>query len=227
MPSLGPLLRITWLAVLFAARAATAEAAPDDFLYIGPNASTLGPGMEMSARMNDWFVLRVGGHYAEFTFRSKYDGIPYRMDADAANAGAALDLHPFENGFLISAGVFWNGNKADMVSKSSSASVNVGSATFTQAQVGTINGKLRYDSVVPYVGIGYDNASFAKGPWSITVRAGLFFMGGAEVRLRATGTLAGDPAFQANLSREEERLEDEFDVLSFYPAVTIGFKYRF
>lgn len=215
------------MAVVFAVCAATAEAAPDDHLYIGPNASTLGPGVEMSSRMSEWFVLRIGGHFAEFTFRGKYDGIPYRMDADAASAGASLDLHPFENGFLISAGVFWNGNKADMLSKSSSDSIPIGSATYTQAQVGAINGKLRYDSVVPYFGIGYDNAYFAKGPWSITVRAGLFFMGGAEVSLTATGTLAGDPAFQANLAREEERLEDEFNVLSFYPAVTIGFKYRF
>lgn len=227
MSSLGPLFRRSLLTALLMTSAATAEAAPEDYLFIGANASTLGPGLEMSAWMNKWFVLRVAGNFLEFVSKGNFDGISYKFDADIASAGAALDLHPFDNGFLISGGVYWNGNKADLESRSFSGAANIGGSAYTQTEAGTISGKVSYADVVPYIGIGYDNAHFVDGPWSITFRVGLFYMGESDVRLRSTGTLAGDPAFQADLEREARNIEDEFDVLSFYPAVTIGFKYRF
>ena len=38
----------------------------------------------------------------------------------------------------------------------------------------------------------------------------------------ASGTLAGTDALEGDLAREEADIEDELDVLAFYPAITIG-----
>lgn len=68
---------------------------------------------------------------------------------------------------------------------------------------------------------------YADGPFSFHLRAGLFYMGDADVTLTATGTSAGLSAFQSELAREEANIEDELGILGFYPAITIEFSYRF
>ena len=52
---------------------------------------------------------------------AQIDGVSYDIDVSLASAGGALDLHPFDNGFLVSAGVFWNGNGADFNATPTSA----------------------------------------------------------------------------------------------------------
>lgn len=218
-------LLCTLVALIFAASIPTAMAQSDTF-SVGPNISTLGVGAEASTRMGDYLVLRVGGNYLELMSAGTYGDLDYDLDVKLASVGAALDLHPFANGFLISAGLYRNGNGADLTTEPTT-NVTLGDTTFTPAEAGRINGNLEFNAFAPYVGIGYDNAHFTSGPWSFNIRVGLFYMGDPEVTLAATGALAGTAAFEAELRREEDQIEDDLSALGFYPAVTIGLMYRF
>ncbi len=193
---------------------------------LGPHVSTLGLGGEASVRLSDRWVLRLGGNYLALGTSEALDGVTYDLDLTLASAGGALDLHPFANGFLISAGVYWNGNKLD-ASATPTTGVTIGTTTFTPAEIGRIDGDIEFNSLAPYLGIGWDGSFFGDGALSLKFRAGLFYMGKPDVTLRATGTLAGSAALQADLAREESNIESELDLLAYYPAVTLGVTYRF
>jgi hypothetical protein len=193
---------------------------------VGPHVSTLGAGAEGSMRLSDNLVLRLGGGYLGFGTSESADGVSYDIDVSLANAGGALDYHPFGNGFMISAGVYWNGNGADF-NATPTSNVTIGNTTYTPAQLGRIDGELEFNPVAPYLGLGWDGTYYGDGALSFQFRVGLFYMGDPDVTLRSTGTLAGTGAFQADLAREESNIEDELEFLGFYPAITLGFTYRF
>ncbi len=193
---------------------------------LSPHFSTLGLGGEASAKLSDRLVLRLGGNYLAVGMSEALDGVSYDLDLMLASAGGALDLHPFVNGFLISAGVYWNGNNLD-ISATPTTGVTIGNTTFTPAEIGRLDGEIEFNPLAPDLGIGWDGTFFGDGALSFKFRAGLFYMGEPEVTLRASGTLAGSAALQADLAREESNIKSELDFLGFYPALTIGVTYRF
>lgn len=48
-----------------------------------------------------------------------------------------------------------------------------------------------------------------------------------DIDLFATGPIASDPTFQAHLAEEERGIQDELDILKFYPVLSISLVYRF
>jgi hypothetical protein len=214
------------IALTGASAMAQSETTTESRFALGPHLSTLGLGGEAAIKLSDRLVLRLGGNYFAMGTSEGLDGVTYDLDLTLASAGGALDLHPFANGFLISAGVFWNGNKLD-ASATPTSNVTIGGTSFTPAQVGRIDGDIEFTPIAPYLGLGWDGTFFGDGALSLKLRAGLFYMGEPDVTLRASGSLAGSAALQADLAVEESRIESELDFLAFYPAVTLGFTYRF
>ena len=53
------------------------------------------------------------------------------------------------------------------------------------------------------------------------------FQGVPGVSLTADGTMSGNPAFQADLAKEEADVQDEADKFQFYPVLSIGISYQF
>lgn len=216
----------TVIVIALALGGAPAKAQSIFGLAAGAHVSTLGAGVEMSAKINRFLTVRAGGSYLKMSTDGSFGGLDYDFDVDLASVGAALDVHPFGNGFLVSAGVYWNGNGGELTTSPAGA-VTVGGVTFTGSQVGTLTTDVEYNPVAPYLGIGYDGAHYSILPISFTFRIGLFYMGRADVSLSSSGPLSGTPAFEAELRQEEKDLEDDLSKLGFYPAMTIGLKIRF
>lgn len=192
----------------------------------GVHVSTLGVGAELSTKLNPFLVLRGGGNYMKWSMGGDYSGINYDLDVEMKSAGAALDLHPFANGFTISAGVYWNGNGGTLTS-SPAGSITVGNTTYTAAEAGTLTTDVDFNPVAPYIGIGWDSAHYGLLPVSFIARVGLFYMGDANVSMTSSGSLAGNAAFQSDLAREQSQLESELSDLGLYWAVTFGIKIGF
>lgn len=203
-----------------------AASAQSTGISVGLGISTLGGGTNLNFKLQNNLNLRLDGNYLSLSHGDTYDSVPYDLDIDLRSVGAVLDLHPFGNGFHVSGGVYWNGNRADL-SSTPSSNVTVGNTTYTAAQVGSLRGELEYNSVAPYVGLGYDSGFKRQSPFSFSIRAGLFYMGEAKVNLSSSGTLSGNAAFQADLAREVDTLEDDLDVFGFYPAISVGVRLRF
>ena len=62
---------------------------------------------------------------------------------------------------------------------------------------------------------------------SVLLVCGIAFADTPDVVLRATGTSAGDPAFQADLAKEERDIRDDLDDLEIYPVISVGLFFRF
>ncbi len=218
-------LTLPALVVLSAVAAPQARADPATFFHLGPEVSTLGLGGEAGVRVNDFFGLRVGGNYFETDFDASLASADYDLELVLESAGVVIDVYPLGGGFRLSGGLRWNGNDIDL-SVTPTTSITIGGSNFTAAQLGTLSGDLDFEEFAPFFGIGYEG-EFADERVLLAFGAGVLFQGEPEVSLSANGSLAGDPALEAALRREERDIEDDLEFLGFYPVLSLSLTFRF
>jgi hypothetical protein len=196
-------------------------------IALGVKASTLGLGAEATAGLLPALNLRAGVNAFSVDFEVNTSDIDYDLEADLLSFPVVLDLHPFkDSGFRFSAGVLINKNKADAEGASQS-SYTIGGTDYTAAELGTLTGKIDYNDLAPYVGIGWGNAVGKNKQWSFSCDFGVVFQGEPNIDLVANGTLASDPTFQTNLAKEKQELKDELDDYKYYPVISLGITYKF
>lgn len=218
-----PIVFIAALGVVVTVAAAPVKA---DGLAVAGRAGTLGIGAEVTKGFTETINGRFGLNNYTFDKSGAQDGVNYDIDLELENMGAFVDWHPFRGSFRTTAGIVHNGNGATLKAQSAS-SYEVGSTTYTGAEVGELRGDLGFDSMSPYVGVGWGNAVDNKGRWTFGVDVGALFQGSAELQLSANGTLAADTTFQSNLETERQRAQDDLGELEVYPVIQAGLGYRF
>lgn len=202
-----------------------AGAALDDWA-IGAKAGTLGIGGELTTNLAPDVHLRAGVQGLGFDFESEFDDIDYDVDVDLLNPMLVLDWYPFSGMFRVSAGVVFN-NSDITLDATSSQPIEIGGSTYDPADLGSIRGESDFDAIAPYIGIGFGNPFSSDGRWGFRTDAGIAFIGSPNVKLRATGPFANDPALLADLALEEEEIEDDLDVVRLYPVLSFTLYYRF
>ncbi|MGB0467149.1 MAG: hypothetical protein ACPGF7_06390 [Pontibacterium sp.] len=212
-------------AIVLSATAGAAQAAPGD-VTVGVGASlTQGFGLEVGYAMTESLTLRGAYYGANLDESEDIDGIDFDIELDMQNVGAFVDWKPMaDSGFRVSVGVISNGNELTATS-SSSNSYDIGNTTYTAAQVGTLTGEIGFDSMAPYLSLGYD----ANLTDNLVLGAdlGVIFQGSPDVTYSATGALASDAAFLADLQREEDNAQSDIDDFKYLPVVKIALSYRF
>ena len=203
-----------------------AAAAQAGGLAVGAKVGTLGPGLDVTVRLMDRLNLRVNGNYLPLSLTQTIDDIDFNADLTLGSFLGLLDWHPFKNNFRISAGAAYNGNQLE-ISGTPSEPVEIGDATYTPAQIGTLTGAATFSGFAGYVGIGFGNAVEKDRHWGFVFDLGVLFQGAPEMALSANGLLANDPAFQANLEQERQKLQDNADWFQFYPVLAFGISYQF
>lgn len=194
---------------------------------LGVKASTLGAGLEGTAGLLPRLNLRAGANAFSFDFDANTSDIDYDLEVDLLSFPVVLDWHPFkDSAFRITGGILINRNEAN-ADASSQSSYTIGDNEYTAAALGSLTGKVDFNKVAPYVGIGWGNAVGKNKRWSFSCDFGVVFQGEANIDLTASGPIASDPTFQANLAREKQELEDELDDYKYYPVVSLGITYKF
>ena len=194
-------------------------------ITFGPQISTLGLGGEAGVRLNDFVGQRGGGNYFTVDFDNNVNSTNYAFELDLASAGGVVDLHPFGGGFRVSGGVRWNGNNASLRA-TPNGTILIGDTTFTAAQAGSLSGDLDFEAFVPLASVGYQGSFFADRV-QLSFDLGVLFQGDPNVTLNASGTLANDPTLLAQLRQEENKIEDELNILGFYPIAALTLTFRF
>ena len=194
---------------------------------VGAKVSTLGAGIEYERQFNELFGMRMGVNYFQYDGDFTVDDIKYDTDVDLQTASALLDWYPFSGAFRLTGGVMYNGNEGDF-SATPASPVTVGDVVFTPAQIGTLNGSVTFNSVAPYVGLGWSSGRDNKAGLSVSFDVGVLFQGAPNVEdYYATGLANSIPGFQAQLDREAAKIEDELDPYQYYPVVALTLMYRF
>ncbi len=193
---------------------------------LGVKVSTLGIGVEVEQSFLDSFGGRIGVNYFSFSYDGTEEDIEYEFDLNLMSVSALLDWHPFQGSFKISGGVLFNNNDIDANAKRADT-FKIGDTRYTAAQVGTLKGKVDFDDVSPYLGLGWDTSFGKDNSFGLTFELGAVFQGAPQVDLSADGPIAGNAVFQSELAKEEEKLQSDLDNFEIYPVIAFGFIYRF
>lgn len=189
--------------------------------FVAPQISTLGLGAEAGYRINDYVGVRGGGNVFRLNRSIDVDGIDYHGKATLKSFGATADVFPFGGGFHVSGGLRLNYNEIDLRATPGSA-ITIGGTTYTPAQAGTLDGKVDFRRVSPYLGIGWMGSLFSPN-LHFGADLGVMFQGSPRVSLRSNSPFVS----QANLERERADIVDELKPYRFYPVVSVSVGYRF
>jgi hypothetical protein len=197
---------------------------------------TLGGGVELTVGLSPQWNVRLGGNAYDYTDnRREVKGIVYDATARLRSATALLDFHPGEGGFRLSAGAIYNGTKiAGSSLMPDSGFYNLGGVQVPAGLVGTLNGRIKFDPIVPYVGLGWGNAVGPGRRVRFAADLGAIFQGKGKVTLTPqipAGSPLNDPAARAALqiliNREEAEIAKDVANYTVYPVISIGVSYRF
>lgn len=211
-------------AIASVAVSAQALAQANDRFSIGGQASTAGFGPEIAYSVSPSFTLRGVGNYLSFDYDETYSGIDYDLDVDLLSGGGFVDYHPLRNGFHMTLGALYNGNEADL-SATAGPGATIGGFTVPAGQSAGLRGDLSVNEFSPYVGLGYDTTFTSRSNWTFTVRAGVLYQVDPAVGLRQTS--GASSISQADLDAEARAIEDDLDLVEFFPVLSIGLNYRF
>jgi hypothetical protein len=191
--------------------------------WVGARAGTNGVGAEVGVRIVPTIVVRGIGQGYNFDYNETISGIAYSGTAELGSFGAQLDFRPPLIPFYATAGIFANNNKFDF-SATPTGSVNIGSSTYQGSQVGTLTSKASFDDVAYFGGLGL---KFGLGPLEAALEGGIYYQGDPSVDFKASGALATNPMFQADLEREKAKIVDELDNAKYWPMITLHARWKF
>lgn len=193
---------------------------------ISPAVTTSGPGGELITKLTSNINFRFGAYGLSLDLDGTESDIDYDFEVDLLSFSGLVDWYVFGNSFRITGGVVVNESDVDLEAEAAN-SLEIGGTTYTSAEIASLAGNLSFHSVAPYVGIGWGNPFTSNKRWGFTVDLGVAFTGPADLDLSATGPLAADPAFLADLERERQDVEEDLDDFRFFPVLAVRFFFRF
>lgn len=192
---------------------------------VGGRVSTLGWGAEVGANVDPHWRVRGLVNGWDHDHHNTSGNIRYNGKIKLASAGVQLDYRPQENGsFYVTAGLYSNSNKVNERA-TPTQNTQIGSVTYTPAEIGTITAKGHFEHSAPYLGLGWDFPT--AGPVSVNLEAGAYFQGHAHVDMTSNGTLSSDPAYQTELNKERQDLQRDLNKGRTWPVVALGVRYQF
>ncbi len=195
---------------------------------IGANAGTPGVGLNATLGLTKKVNVRGLYNFFQYSFDDTENGVDYELDLDLNSFGALLDWHPMGGAFRLSAGVFANGNEISGIGRGQSGStVEFGDIIVDADDLGTVDARIKFNGVAPYLGLGWGNA-VGSGRWAFLADIGVFFQGDPAATIN---TPEVDPSVAAIVAAEianaEAELADNVDSLALYPYLSIGFAFKF
>ena len=211
-------------AASFAAPAKAIPFAPP--ITVGVTGGTLGVGPEISYNVIPAISVRASATFLGFGVSGPVKDYHYDAHARIRNFGGTVDIHPFLNGFRISAGARATGSNHVDFHGMARTNQTYGGMTFTPEQAGELIGRIKTKSVSPLVTVGYAH-TFLPGI-TLSLDGGVLFHGSPRVsRVDATGELGSNPLARDQLDQEIENLRNRVDDYKYYPVLQLSLGYRF
>lgn len=193
----------------------------------GGKVSSLGVGGELVGGVMDNLNLRAGIQGITYDYDDTYSGIYYEAELELFSTMLLLDFFPLSNNFRISGGMMLNKNELIVTGTAEDGTYNIGGVTYPSSLVGSVTGTMDFNTVSPYVGFGYGGLLTESGDWHFFMDIGILYQGSPNLSYTATGPLANNPTFQADLEREKQELEEDIDEFEYYPVISMGIMYQF
>jgi len=206
-----------------AAFALAPAAQADDTIAAGVHAGTLGYGISVEKPLNRFFGVRVQNGIASYSSSGSSSTFTYTGTLHYSNYAVLVDFHPLGGAFRVTAGGVLSGNDhlAATGTPNGNGTYTINGDTYTAAQVGQLNGEVKFGGAAPYLGIG----SSGRGPISFVSDVGIAFRS-VNSTLAATGLAVGTPTFDSDLAAAQAKLQHDVSFLKTYPVVDIGLRIK-
>jgi hypothetical protein len=197
---------------------------------VGARVSTLGIGVEYATNIIPLLVnarLQINGlsyNKSVTNTQVSYDG-----KLKLFTFGAIADVYPFAGKFRLSGGLYYNNNRLDITGVPAAGAFTLNGTTYTTAQVGSVAGKVDFNSLAPYIGMGWGDSISGGSPLGFSFEVGALYQGQANTSLTTTNTLTGAAAatLAANIAAEKKKLDDNLKYFKWYPVVSLGVSWKF
>ena len=182
--------------------------------------SSLGINLEGVRKLNEQFNARLGVAYFSYNFSggSNTEDYNYKANAKLFSVSVLGDWFLFESNFRITCGLLINLNNGNLT-LNPIKTYTVGSVTYTPEDLGNLKAKLDFNTMAPYLGLGFGNTMDDNG-LEFTIDLGTIYQGKPKVDLMATGLLSPS-------EEQEPIVQDNLKWFQFYPVLSIGIIYKF
>ncbi len=187
-------------------------------VYVGPQISGLGIGVSAQAKLTQLSVSGEFGIVPVNNIKVDSDDLEYQIDTRMGGGLLMLNFHPGFFGMTIGGGVLIGGYNASGDADDLVGQVEIGNGMYEGADVGSLEGKFDFGGPAPALMIG-------RRSGGLNVGVGLAFTGSPKITLKATGAIANDPQFMADIEAERMSAQDELDKIPFLPMIRIGWQF--
>ena len=215
-------MRKSILAVAAVTAFASLGAHAADF-SLGGRVGLSGAGVEAAAKFSRHIGVRAHLTGLNYSLDLEYDDVEYEVETNLSIGSLLLDVHPAGGLFRMTlGGAAYNGQFGISAVTSPGYLYRIGNGNYTSTQVGTLNGEIEYQKIVPYVGVGWDFGARRKSGFGVALDLGVFFRGKPD---DVTLSASGGGVTASDLALERNSIEDDNE--SFHPSVAVGLYYRF
>jgi hypothetical protein len=192
---------------------------------------TTGVGLHFSVPVVQSVNARLGVNYLDYSYTGNTHNVNYEFKMKLNTFDALVDWFPFDNGFRVSGGLVYNDNQVTATGKpNSNGTYTLNGNTYQASSVGSLNGKVEFRKIAPYLGIGYGNALAKESAWHFSTDVGVLFQGSASTSLASSGCTTNAMAcsqLATDVAAENAQLSDKVHNFKAYPVVRVGIGYRF
>jgi hypothetical protein len=191
---------------------------------------TSGLGADLALPLADRIAARLWANAGSISRGLTESGIRYDAKLKFGTALALADWHPLAGAFRLSAGIAYNDNRFDFTGRGDGSTIEINGIPYNSADVGTLEGKVRFDKASPYLGLGWGLAPRGVPGFGATVDIGVMVQKTSASLTGTCGPTLPAPActqLQNDLRAEEAQFRDAVDGFRVYPVLTIGLSYRF
>lgn len=190
---------------------------------VAARAGTLGFGGEVAVNVTRFFGVRGGIGIMPFSYNGEMEDVHYHVESTSPLTNVGVDFYPGFFDVRLGGGLMFLQNPTTFDARYS-GTITINGTQYTDAEVGALRGDMDHGSSAPYVVLGLGRQT-NKG-LGIFLDLGAAFLEEQRMSYTTTGTLSGDPDFEAALEAEARAIEDEVNrYVKVYPILSAGIKY--
>ncbi|MFZ5524137.1 MAG: FecR family protein [Pseudomonadota bacterium] len=186
---------------------------------------TLGLGAELNLGISENFSARFGVNGFNYKYNANSASVNYDFKMQLQTASAIADWYPFSGGFRTSGGLFYNNNKFGLTGKPTGGTFTIGNTTYPSGDISSLQADVSFNTVAPYLGIGWGNPVATGKGLGITTDIGVLLQGSPKVNMVVTCATTCN-TLQADADAERIKLQNDMSNLKWWPVASIGISYQ-
>jgi len=187
---------------------------------------TLGYGAELNLGLTDSLGARIGVNAFNYKYNANVSSVNYDLKLQLQTISALADWYPLQGSFRASAGVLYDGNKANLTGNPTGVTYTINGNPYTTTDIGSLQATMSFSKLAPYFGIGWGNPTAKNKGWGVVTDLGVIFQGSPKIDLTVTCTATCPTTLQSDAEAERVKMESDLSKFKWWPVASIGISYQ-